>query len=87
MRGELPAHTAQAVLGTSLSDVQLADLVQGGCASVWCFMDGDKAGAKGAKQVALRARGMGLRTRIIQTPAGMDPKDLTKEEILDALRT
>lgn len=81
VRQVLPGVVVHAALGTELSDKHLRDLLEGGCKAVWCFMDGDSAGDKGAKLISARARGMGLAARVIPTPRGKDPKDMTQEEI------
>ena len=55
------------------------------------FMDGDKAGRDGAVRVAHRVRGLGFECVNIDTPEGLDPKDLHKHQlqelIHDALNT
>lgn len=76
---------AQACLGTVLRDRQLAALSTAGVRRVATFMDGDRAGDNGASKVARRARGMGLDCVALQCPRGKDPKNLTKQEILECL--
>ena len=78
----LPGVVAHAALGTELSNKHLQHLLEGGCKAVWTFMDGDPAGDKGSRLIVRRAHGMGLQTRVIQTPRGRDPKDQSKEELL-----
>lgn len=86
VRGELPATTAHAVLGTHLSDRHALELVRLQ-ANVLIFLDGDAGGAKGNPRILRRVRGLGLHSQVKICPTGKDPKDLTKQEILQCLKT
>jgi hypothetical protein len=80
----LPGVSVQALLGTELKTRTLADLLSGGTTTrVLTFLDGDSGGWNGVPLVHRRARGMGLSVGNIITPTGKDPKDLTKQHIID----
>lgn len=45
------------------------------------MFDGDAAGLKGAEEGSARMRGLGVRSYPLCAPPGLDPKDLTAEQI------
>jgi DNA primase len=68
-----------ALMGSSLSDRQCEFLISH-CAGVLLFLDGDKAGEDATAEIAPRlVRRMYV--RVIPTPSGKQPDQLTPEEI------
>lgn len=81
VRWAAPEFTAVGLCGTAMPDALGAQLVQHKPALVVTFMDGDKAGRDGAVRVAHRVRGLGFECINIDTPEGLDPKDLHKHQL------
>ena len=75
--------SAQALLGTALRDTHLSALLTSGVTHLVLFLDGDAAGDAGVLAVRRRARGLGLKVSVANCPRGLDPKDLTKQQIID----
>lgn len=67
-------------LGTTFSDALVLELLEFQCVRV--FYDGDKAGYIGATRESKRMRAMGVPSANSCAPQGMDPKDLTCEELV-----
>lgn len=66
-------------LGTVVRPVLALQLLHH--ARVIMFFDGDEAGAVGAKREAKKVRGLGVQALARCAPEGLDPKDLSIEEI------
>jgi hypothetical protein len=66
-------------LGTTLSNGLLLELLK--YESTLMFLDGDKAGWRGANEGAQRIRAFGKKTRVACAPLDKDPKDMTIQEI------
>lgn len=75
-----------ALLGTSLSDCLLYELVQTQ-QTVLVFLDGDAAGRTGAINVLKTLRLVGTMCRIVHLPPNKDPKDLQIQELRSLLDT
>lgn len=78
-----PNVSSQALLGTVLRDAHLAALIAAGVGTLVLFLDGDTAGDDGIRAVRRRGQGLGLRVVVAQCPRDKDPKDLTKQQIIN----
>jgi DNA primase len=75
---------AVAPLGTALT-VEQARLLKRYVGEVHLFFDGDSAGMDAARKSIPVLEGIGMETKVIQLPAGMDPADIFKKEGSDSL--
>lgn len=71
-------------LGTRIHDELMVKLLSYDRAIM--FYDGDKAGLDGGSTGASRLRSMGVHASTALAPKGLDPKDMTCEEIVQHLR-
>ena len=79
---------AAAIMGTSLTDEQVAELerVVGGAGVLELCLDADRAGQEAMLRAAQLAEGRNLDLRVVPLPEGMDPADLVRREGGDRLR-
>ena len=70
-----------ATLGTSVTQRTLMLILSLGIKRLLCAYDGDAAGDAGASAVRQRIRPFGIEYRRVMIPQGLDPKDLTMNEI------
>jgi hypothetical protein len=84
MRWAAPEYgTYCTCLGTSLHNKLVKQLLT--TDEVVIAFDGDSAGHHGSAAVAKRIRGLGKPVRILNTPDGYDPKDLSAQQIQELL--
>ena len=82
MRLHMLRVPAVAVMGTSISDEQVALLVSAGIKRVIVLMDGDNAGENAAEKVVpALARSFWVRTAVL--PEGEDPETVDEAELLE----
>ncbi len=86
---------AVAIMGTSLTDEQVAELVRvvgewdvtkPGRGFLELCLDADRAGQNAMLRAAQLAEGRGLRLRVVPLPAGADPAELIQRGGADSLR-
>ena len=70
-----------ALLGTQLSDSILNQLRQFNLREVVVFMDGDRAGTLASNRIVRQLRPFFSSIRAIRPPAGLDPKDMSYNQI------
>ena len=78
-----PSVQAVSVQGSSINAVLVAKLLK--AARVSIMLDGDPAGIKGAQKIFRSISGLIRNTRIISTPTGKDPKNLSVQTIRSLL--
>lgn len=71
-----------ALLGTSIRPSLMQRLVKR-AKSLHAFLDGDKAGQRGAIECARRCKTFGVQALAATAPDGMDPKDMRLKDIRD----
>jgi DNA primase len=76
---------AVAVMGTALTEEQLAEL-QRAAGTVFLALDADSAGQDAMLRVARSAEKRGLELRVVAMPEGSDPADLVAQEGADGFR-
>lgn len=79
-----PEYTVFSSLGTAVKDALVMVLL--GYHDVRMFYDGDAAGRKGAAVETSRFRAFGAKAHSMCAPEGMDPKDMTIEQIREHLK-
>lgn len=68
------------LLGTDLRPSAALELIR--ASKVLVMLDGDTAGRKGARKVAKNVRGLaGPEVEVVDLPEGLDPKDLTIQQL------
>ena len=77
-----------ALMGSSISDIQIGKLIKLKPSRVILMMDGDDAGRKATKTIAakLGKRMNPMKIRQVYLPEGKDPDDLTREEFMELMR-
>lgn len=77
-----------ALMGSSISDIQIGKLLKLKPSKVILMMDGDDAGRKATKtiQARLGKRMNPMNIQMIYLPEGKDPDQLSREEFLDFMR-
>ena len=79
-----PEYTVFSSLGTAVKDALVMVLL--GFHDVRMFYDGDAAGRKGAAVETSRFRAFGAKAHNMCAPEGMDPKDMTIDQIREHLK-
>ncbi len=77
--------TAIAVLGTTLKNATKTLL--GASERAWVMLDGDAAGRGASVPMLKELRFMQIESRIVYTPEGCDPKDLSIDRLRNLLCT